>query len=225
MADEEKAVLMEDQQAELEVRLREKLQTEYDTRLESEVLKISQRMQTENQRIVADALERYKKEMLPPTEQDVQKLLSQEYVEFKIDIRVPVKNGPGEDSDSKWTKKTFTIQELPQNIEKKIYKKIKGVLVPFSTELAALTFNMLEGDAAKKIVQMMNTFEPLLDVMAGITAICLNPYGEEEEITEEWVQEHLSSTKIVTIVWAQVEANRMRDFFSLLFQGSKLVPR
>jgi hypothetical protein len=220
---DEPNVAVVDERLELEQKLRKELEAEYASRLEAEITRISARIREDNTKIVAEAIERYKKELLPPSEQDVQKLLTQEYVEFKMDIRFPVKNGPGEGSTEKWQTKTFVIQELPQKVEKRIYKKIKDVLVPFASESAALSMNMLEGDAAKKIVQIMNTFEPLLDVMAGIAAISLNPYGEDEDVTEDWVRDNLSSTRIVKIVTAQLEANRMRDFLSLLFRGSKLM--
>jgi hypothetical protein len=226
MDDVQTATVVEEQnagQVEIEVRLREKLQAEYQTRLESEILKISQKLQEENQVVIKTALEEYRKAMTPPTEKDVQKLLDQEYVEFKIKLRLPIKNGPNEDSDSKYQEKTFVIAELPQRVEKRIFKKIKDILVPFSSELGALTFNMLEGDAAKKVVQLMNTFEPVLNVLGSIAAICLNPYEDDEDITEEYVVENISSTRIVKIIMAQLEANHMRDFSSLLFQGSKLL--
>jgi hypothetical protein len=219
MAEEEVAVVAEETREELEQRIRAELEpkiiaekeAEYTSRLEVEINKISARLQEDNVKIVTEAIEKYKKELAPPSEQDMQKLLTQEYAEFKVDIRV------------KGEIKVFTIQELPQKVEKKIFKKIKDVLVPFSSELAALSMNMLEGDASKKIVQIMNTFEPMLDVMAGVAAICLNPYGEDEEITEDWVKDNLSSTRIAKIVTAQLEANKMRDFFSLLFRGSKVL--
>jgi hypothetical protein len=213
MAEEAEILAAEEQKVELEQSIRAQLEVEYASRLEVEINKISARLRDENVKIVTEAIERYKKELAPPTDQDMQKLLTQEYVEFTVQVQMT--------RDGEKINKTFTIQELPQKIEKRIYKKIKDVLVPFSTELAALSLNMLEGDAAKKIVQIMNTFEPMLDVMAGIAAISLNPYDEDEDITEDWVKEHMSSTRIAKIVMAQIEANRMRDFFSLLFRGSK----
>jgi hypothetical protein len=204
----EETVVM-DQKEELERKIRAELEAEYTSRLEVEINKISARLQQENVKIVTEAIERYKKELAPPTQEDMQKLLTQEYVEFTVELK---HNGQ---------LRKFVIAELSQKVEKKIYKKIKDVLIPFSSELASMSLNMLEGDAAKKIVQIMNTFEPVLDVMAGIAAISLNPYGEEEDITDEWVRENLSSTRIAKIVMAQIEANKMRDFFSLLFRGSK----
>jgi hypothetical protein len=117
--------------------------------------------------------------------------------------------------------KTFTIVELPHSVEKKILKRIKTILVPFASDLSAISMELLEGDAAKKIVQLMNTFEPVLDAMVALCTICLNPFDEEEDIDEAWVATHLSSTRIVKIVTAQLEVNRWRDFFSLLFRSTK----
>ena len=197
---------------ELEKKIREELEVEYNARLESQVKDISDKLQENNQKIMTEAVEKIRKEMAPPSSSDVQKLLEQEYEEFTVEVL----------GRNKQTK-VFTIKELPQKVEKKIYKKIRDVLVPFSTELAAISMNLLEGDGAKKIVQIMNTFEPMLEVMLGIATICLNPYGEDPDVTEDWVAENLSSTRIAKVVTAQIEGKRMRDFFSLLFRGSRLM--
>ena len=208
MADE---TAVEQTELELEQQIRTKLEAEYDARLQSEVNTISKRMTEENTKVLEAAIERFRKEMAPPSEKDVQKLLEQEYVEYQIDVK------------ASGGTKHFTIRELPIAVEKKIYKKIKTILVPFASELGAISMNILEGDAAKKVLQLMNTFEPLLDVMICVCTICLNPYEEDKEVDEEWVRNNLGSTRIVKIVSAQLEANKMRDFFSLLFRNTKLL--
>lgn len=189
------------------------LEAEFDKRLTDKVREVSDQMQKENTKVVQEAIEKFRKEMAPPSEKDIQQLLEQEYIEFKVEV--PYK---GE-------KRVFTLKELPHAVEKRIFKKIKTILVPFASDLAAISLNLLQGDAAKKIVDMMNTFEPLLDCLVGICAICLNPFDEDKNITEEWVAENISSTRIVQIITAQVQCNRIRDFFSLVFQGSKLATR
>lgn len=204
--------VVEEQQVDTETRIRTKLQEEYSTRLEKEIQRISAEMTKENKKIVEEAIARFRKEMTPPSEQDIQKLLTQEYVEFKVDVKV--KGGEA---------KHFVLVELPIAVEKKIYKKVKDILVPFAADLSSLSLQLLEGDAAKKIVQLMNTFEPMLDLMIAICTICLNPFEEDDEVTEEWVRKNLSATRIVKIVSAQMEANKMRDFFSLLFHNTKLM--
>jgi hypothetical protein len=198
-----------EQGLEVEQKIRTKLEEEYNSRLTSEVSKISKQMTDENQKLLTAAIEKFRKEMVPPSDADIQKLLEQEYAEFHVELKV------GKDT------RTFIIREVPMEVEKKIYKKIKSILVPLASDLAAVTMNLLEGDAAKKVVQLMNTFEPVLDAMTGVCAICLNPYGEEKEINEEWVRKNLGSTRILKIVTAQLEANKMRDFFSLLFRNTK----
>jgi hypothetical protein len=217
MAETEEVVLTEEEQVEKKVR--EDLEEEYNSRLEVQLKEITQKLTENNQKVVTEAIEKFRKEMAPPSEEDVQKLLSQEYSEYKVEVRIRAGKGEAQTNQTR----TFTIQELPQKVEKKIYRKIKEVLVPVAQDLAALSMDLLKGDAATKIVHLMNTFEPVLDVMVGIATICLNPYGEEEGVTEDWVATNLSATRIVKIVTAQVECNKMRDFFSLLFRGSKLM--
>lgn len=215
MDDVEKVVVAdvaEEKEEDIESRLRIKLQEEYGSRLEVEIQKISGEMQKENKKIVEEAIERFRKEMAPPSEQDIQKLLSQEYMEFSVDVKT-----------REGTTRTFTIREVPIDVEKKILKKVKTILVPFASDLSALSMNLLEGDAAKKIVQLMNTFEPMLDVAISVCTICLNPFGEDEEVDEDWVRKNLGATRIVKVISAQMEANKMRDFFSLLFRNTKLM--
>ncbi|SRR6266566_4198911 len=209
----EGTVLQPESLVDLEKDLREKLQKEYDARLEEQVKEVTQKLTEENQKMVEQAIEGIRKEMAPPSAEDIQKLLEQEYVEFTVEVP----------DRKKKQKRQFMLRELPNSVEKKIYKKVKQILIPFSTELAGLSMNLLEGDAAKKLVQMMDAFEPMLDSIVSVCTICLNPFGEEEDVTEMWVQENLSSTRIVKIVTAQLQVNKFRDFLSLLSQGSKLL--
>lgn len=211
MADVVEVEKEKEKELEVETKLRSTLQVEYDTRLHQEIKTISLRMQEENQKIVSEAVERIRKEMQPPSEKDIQKLLDQEYLEYTIEI--PFKN----------EKRKFVIRELPHAVEKKIYKKVTDMLVPLASEIASLSINLLEGDATTKVTKLMVTFQPLLDVMVGVCAVILNPFGDDEDVDEEWVRDNVSSTRIVKIITAQIDCNKMRDFFSLLFQGSKLL--
>jgi hypothetical protein len=220
MAEDERVVgteVVDETELDIENRLRTKLQEDYNSRLEKEIQEISAKMQVENKKVVEAAIERFRKEMAPPSTEDLQKMLEQEYVEFKIEVRT------GKGTDAKV--KHFVISELPIAVEKKIFRTVKKILIPFASDLSAISMNLLEGDAAKKIVQLMNTFEPMLDVMVSVCTICLNPNEEDEEVTDEWVLKYVSATRIVKIVSAQMEANKMRDFFSLLFRNTKLLDR
>jgi hypothetical protein len=126
----ETQIVVETQERE-EINIRAELQKEYDSRLEVEVNKISQQMIVENKKVVEAAIERFRKEMAPPSEEDIQKLLSQEYVEFKIEV--PVK---GEI-------KHFTLRELPIAVEKKMFKRVKTILVPFASDLTAISIESI----------------------------------------------------------------------------------
>jgi hypothetical protein len=203
------------QEVDLETKIRSELQTEYQNRLEAQVKEITQKMSEENQKVVSEAIERFRKEMTPPSQQDIKMLVEQEYVEVEFEVQVGRKAGA--------KKRKFVIRELPQSVERKMFKKVKEKLVPLSTELAGLSLNLMDGDMAKKLVQVMNTFDPMLEVMTSVCTLCLNPFGEEEDVDEQWVSENLSSTRIVKVVTAQAQCNKLRDFFSLLFQGTKAI--
>jgi hypothetical protein len=165
----------------------------------------------ENKKTIDDAIAELKSNMKPPSPEDIQKLLEQELLEFTMKIPLV--------GDEKETHRTFVIRELPQVIEKKLLRVAKTRLVPLATEISSLTMNLLEGDAAQKIVDLMNAFEPVLDAMADMVVTILDPYEKNKEIDVEWVQNHMTTQKIATVVIAQFECNRLRDFLSLASKG------
>lgn len=192
------------------------IEEKYRKKFIEETEKFKEELQTQNKLAIEKTITEFRKKMEPPTKEDIQKLLDQDYVEFTI--KLPYK---GSQKGAKTTMRSFTIRELPQAIEKKFYSRVKDKLTPLAEEVANLSINLVEGDAARKIVSILDSFEPLLDVLAYAATLSLNPYDEEEDITEEWVRENLSSTRIMQIVTAQGEANRMRDFFSLVSRKSQ----
>jgi len=208
-----------DTQATMELSPLQKLATKYPPALVQEVKKLAdeentknfarlaEEVRAENKEQIDKALIEFKEKMTPPTPEQLQKLLTQELLEFKIIIK-----GRGKDEKEE---RHFVIQELPQKIEKKLLRLAKDRLVPIATEISSLTMNLLEGDAAKKLIDLMNAFEPVLDVLCSMAATILNPYGDLEDVDEQWVQDHLTTQRIATIVVAQFECNRLRDFLLL----------
>lgn len=201
-----------------EVSLREKLQKEYDDKLAESIKKLSAELTESTNKQVQRAIEEWKKKLEPPTKEEVQTLLDQEYQTFSV--RLPDRE------------KEFTLHELPQKVEKKFYARMKNAMAKLASEIEALKMHAAADgkvdlkdlgspDTFKKVVNMMNAFDPILDVLAYAATLALNPYGEEEGITEDWVRDHLSSSRILTIVKAQAECNRMRDFFSLVSRELK----
>lgn len=193
---------------ELVEQVRSILKVEYDSRFQEELKATQELLKDEAKKTMTSAIQELQAKLKPPTAEELQKVLEQEYLEFKLKV------GRGEEE------KTFTIQELPQAVEKKFVKKAKSQLVTIASEIASLTLNLLEGDAARKVVAAMNSLEPLLDVVAELATIALNPYETDPDITKEWVQKNLSTSRIMAVVNAQLEANHIRDFLSLLSRSS-----
>jgi hypothetical protein len=159
--------------------------------------------------LLEDARDKLKASMTPPTHEQVQKILEQEYIEFHITL--PFNGGTRE----------FTLREMPMAVEKKFYARLKKEIVPISVQLSSLTTDLLQGEAAKKIENAMNMIEPVLDVMAYACSVALDPRGEDTGIDEDWVKSNLSSSRIMAILNAQATCNRMRDFLSILSRGTK----
>lgn len=192
------------------------VEAKYRLKFLDEVEKFKTQLNEQNKIAMEKTIVEFRKKMEPPTKEDIQLLLDQDYIDFHI--KIPYK---GKQKGAKTVQRDFVIRELPQAIEKKFFSRVKDKLVPLAEEVANITLNLAGGDAARKIVSILDSFEPLLDVLAYAATLALNPYGEEEGIDEEWVRENISSTRIMQIVTAQGEANRMRDFFSLVSRKSK----
>lgn len=186
----------------------------YEAKFAKEVADTKQQLTEQNTIAINQAIEEFKKSQQPPSQEEIAQLLNQEYLEFSVVV-------PWEGEAAVDGKRTFAIRELPQIVEKKFYAQFKNSILPKASELGALTFELLEGDVGKKITSLLETFEPTFDLMAEACVMILNPRGKEKELTKEWMQLNLSCYRQWNIIYAQVEVNRLRDFFSQLSRGSK----
>lgn len=173
--------------------------------------RLQDNLRIENDKMIKDAVQKFEEEerkaRQPLSQAELQQLVSKEYVTFKVEV-----------TDEDEQKHTFTLRELPQSIEKELYSIIKDKLIELSKEGSNIDFK--DGrDILEKITNLADMFEPVQDVLAQLCSICLNPKKKLTHVTPEWVKNNLSNYRIVHILLAQTEVNRMRDFFSTLFQG------
>src|SRR5882724_137144 len=138
----------------------------YEAKWVKEVADIRQKLTDQNEIAIQKAIEELRAELKPPSKEDISQLLSQEYLEFKVDI--PWSDPPeGSDANlvgSEAHTRTFVIRELGQSKEKAFYKKLKEQIIPRAADIGSLTFELLEGDTAKKIISAIETFEPAFDL-------------------------------------------------------------
>lgn len=148
--------------------------------------------------------DRLTKALTPPTSADLEKLLTQEYKEFTVQLRVrPDSTGN--------TVRCFVLREHPQAVEKKWVKAISSQLLPLLKQAQSLDWSV--GSSADKIQSVIDSIPGALDTLAQLCAICLDPWGDSK-IDQLWVQENLSTTRMSDILQAQFEVSRLRDFFS-----------
>jgi len=203
----------------LRINIESDVKGRYEAKFVKDIEDFKERLRIENDQALKVVIDEFKESQKPPSLEEVSKLLSQEYLEFVVEV--PWVYESGSPNGSSETTRKFTIRELPQSVEKKFYRKFKGELIPRASDLAALTFEIAGGDAGKKLISLLETLDPGFDLMADAVVMILNPRGAEKEVTREWVQENLSSYRIWNIIYAQTQINRLRDFFSQLSRGSK----
>lgn len=188
-----------------EEKIREEVRAELQVEFDVEFDKQTKALREENEKTIRLALEEFRKEQEPPTPEQISQLLSEEYLEFKIKL-------PGREED-------FTIRELSISVEKKFYKLVKDKLLPKITDLNLIT---VEGeDLIARATALFNVIDPTMDLLADAAAICLNPTGKEDGIKADWVKDNVSSYRVWNILVAQMEANRLRDFFSGVSRTSR----
>lgn len=144
---------------------------------------------------------------------EVQKLISQEY----LDIPIKVREGRTK------REREFTLCELSQAVEQKFLQKITKSIVPHLKELQTLDWS--QGSMAEKITMLVEALPGTLDLLAELAALALDPYGEEK-VDAQWVAANMSSKRIMDVVEGQIAVSRFRDFFSAvyrLFPGQRLV--
>jgi len=162
-------------------------------------------LQEENQRMIDETIAEIRAKNTPPSKEEIQTLLEQEYAEFVVKVRT---------ADKERKERVFTITELPQALETKFITKLQDKVLPRMKGLLGELKSLLESDIDKQAELLVKFLEPFADAMAEAVSIILNPYDEEKDVTPEWVSANISSSRQWNIIVAQERANKMRDFFS-----------
>ena len=209
------AELPSDQKEELLKQAREEVRPEVEAANNLAVAKLLDELRTTNEAKINQAVEEWKveqkKNAKPLEPADIQKMLSKEYVTFKVMLNHGTEDAPVE--------KEFTIRELPQKFETAMLLKIKDVLVIGSQKLSGDGLRFEGTDWLEKLNSIMDLMAPALKTMAECARICLDPREKVSWLTADWIVDNLSNYRILAILQAQVEVNKLRDFFSQLFQS------
>ena len=163
----------------------------------------------QNTKMMEDEVKKLRDSIKPPDEKQLAELLAQEY--GTMDVPVVSRKG---------VTKTFTLRELPQSCEKKMFDIIKVKIVPHMKELAAAEWSA-SSTGAERLQKVLDIVPDGLDMLADVCAICLDPY-KEEGVDRDWVQANMGSSRIINVVDAQMTISKIRDFGSAVY---RLLPR
>ena len=172
-----------------------------------ELEKLVKELAESNNKAIQEELDKIRKANTPLEPNEIEKLLSQEYIEFNLKLRT---NGAFRD---------FVIRELPQAAEIKFFNCIKKAVVPALRELTTIEWNnaMTTADKLQKVIDIL---PGALETLAELCSISLDPFSKEG-IDKAWVQSNLNSARIMHIIEAQINAGRFRDFF---FAAARSIP-
>ena len=185
--------------------LKPEIMKELDAKYEIRAAKFEELQRVEMQKAVNASMEDWKKSQEPLSNEDLTKLLNQEYLEFSFEFKV------GKERHSRH----FTICEMPQEAEKKFIKVADEHFMPLLELMTAADFSQkFDGSIADQIKAIISQIPYAIDVASELCAICLDPWGEDTSMNKHWVQKNLSTARIWSVLNCQSEANRYRDFFS-----------
>ncbi len=180
-----------------------------------ELVDLADKQQETIREEVSKLVKEYQDKQKPLSVEEIQKMVDQEYAELTIKVMV------GLEKDGKPELRHFTIRELPQSVEKKFYRQFVDKVKAEGPKLAAFQQRNMDQPFETVMGDFMETFESGFDILASAVALILNPFGEDEEITPDWVSRRISSNRQYSIVQAQVEVNKLRDFFSRVFRDGQ----
>lgn len=191
---------------EFEQRTEEKYKALLEVWKRDELVALEQRTEGLIAEEVKKRFDEWQKAQKPPSPDDLQKLLDQEYLEFKVNLQT---------SDGE---REFTIVELPQASEQKFYRLFKNKLIQKASVIASIAQANMDEPMEKKFRFALDAIDESFDLLAEACVLVLNPFGKNE-VTAEWIKNNLASNRVWNIVFAQIEANRLRDFFSQISQA------
>ena len=174
-----------------------------------ELKSLTDQLTAENTKLIEGELQKLRDANKPPSQDQLNQLLSQEYITFPLKIKE--RGGQTE------REKEFTIRELPQAVELKFLKIIQKTLVPRLKEFSSIDWNAGMSNV-EKLQRVIDTVPEGMDMLADLAAIALDPY-EADGINKTWVQANLSSNRIMAVIQSQVVAGRFRDFFLAVQQS------
>lgn len=168
-----------------------------------------------SQEAVKTAIQNWKEDQEPLTNSEIQTLLSQDYIEFQVPIKL---------RDGRIVE--FNLVELPQEIELKFVGTLKKKFMPIMKTLTTSEFKLeLNSSAMEKLQSILDAVPEVLDVFVELVAICLNPWGEITDkgkpIDAKWVKQNIGTNRILAVMLGQLEVGRYRDFFLNGFRLSK----
>lgn len=161
-----------------------------------------------NKEMMTAELDKLRKANEPLSSTELEKLVSQEYLEFSITLP----------RHRERSERVFVIQEVPVRVEKKIVTTLRKTLGAMLKDMSSLNWTT-EMSNLERVQSLIDMVPGALETLAECAAICLNPRDEEKEITADWVLDNLPAGKILAVLQLQAEANRWRDFFSLVFRA------
>jgi hypothetical protein len=169
-----------------------------------------------NRTAIENAIAELRQNATPPTTDEIQTALSQDYVTLVIKVRGANEAGTTTDYE-------FQLSELPVAKERKFCRLVLEKIRPKWAELYKTAKAFEDGDYTNLVEQLefiQNIIDPTSEVLTEAVAMVINPRNEHPIVTPNWILENIPTWRCWNIIKAQFEINRIRDFLSNVFQGS-----
>jgi len=163
----------------------------YQKRLDQEIARVREQSKK--------AVEEFKANFAPPTEDQIEKLLYPELNKLKVEL-----GG-----------RNFELCELPALREKEFLAIVEGKLPTLVAEILGFD-ERLDDNAAQAFTKLLFHAGTVLDLVTEACVLVLDP-NRRLGVTMQFIQEHASTARQLRILKAQLLLNGGRDFLSRLF--------
>lgn len=186
----------------------------------TELADLDEKMSFQIQKDVQELVDKWIAEQGPPSKDQIQVLLDQEYATFPLKVRVEdTSDNPA--TETGYTEMEFVITELPQTIEKEFFKKFKKQILDLAPQINAWVQSNMDKSVEDRVRGFLETVDGGMELMAEAVVLVLNPRGKKAYVTKEWVQFNVSSLRQWNILQAQLDASKLRDFFSRVSRSGR----
>jgi len=143
-----------------------------------DLVELEKKMDSQVQKGVQELFDKWQEAQKPPTKEQIEQLVKQEYATIPLELQVE-----SPEKEDEFVTRSFVIRELPQTVEEEFYEIFKHQLKDHMGEINALAQKTMGQTPEEKLRAVLELGTGGFKVMAELVRIILNPRGRKKDVT------------------------------------------